>query len=67
MYDRLLTKKQLAERLGIAPATIDKWIIYSDVPYLKLGKSRNSPVRFDPADIQRWLRENKEKKPEDYN
>lgn len=45
--DRLLRKRELAAKLGIAVRTLDGWLKKGRVPHLKLGKS----VRFHWPDV----------------
>jgi excisionase family DNA binding protein len=45
--DDLLTKRQLARKLQIAPRTLDLWMRKGRIPFLKLGKS----VRFRWQDV----------------
>ncbi len=51
MSDRLLTAEELAERLGV-PA---KWPLTQtragNIPHVRLGRY----VRFDTAEVDRWL------------
>lgn len=51
--ERLLTKRELAQRLQIAPRTLDAWMKRGHVPYLKIKKS----VRFVLSDVLRKLNE----------
>jgi excisionase family DNA binding protein len=53
--NKLLTKTELADFLGISPNTLNVWIYRRKIPHLKLGPSRNSAVRFDLAEIKNWL------------
>ena len=43
----LLTKRELASKLKIAPRTLDLWMRQRRLPFLKIGKS----VRFRLADV----------------
>ena len=45
--DCLLTKKQLAARLGVSPRTVDQYMRSGRLCFLKLGKT----VRFRWADV----------------
>lgn len=58
MLDELIRPDQLAKTLGVAQGTIYLWVKQGKIPHFKLGKS----VRFDPADIKKWLKENKQEK-----
>jgi excisionase family DNA binding protein len=37
--DRLLRKRELADRLGVSPRTLDEWQRRGRIAYLKIGKS----------------------------
>jgi len=52
---QLLTIDQLVERLGTSTRHIRRLIADRRIPYLKVGKL----VRFDPDEINEWLRENR--------
>jgi excisionase family DNA binding protein len=43
----LLTKRELAPKLKIAPRTLDLWMRQRRIPFLKIGKS----VRFRLDDV----------------
>lgn len=52
----LITNQQLnyhdlAQFLGISPATLRIWVMRKMIPYYKIGKL----VRFSPEKIQEWL------------
>ena len=49
----LLSKKHLAQRLGVSARTVDTWMATGRVPYLKIGRS----VRFSLGDVARHLKE----------
>jgi len=47
----LISKNELAERLGVTPRTIDNWVERGLIARpLKLGTAQQSRVRF-PADV----------------
>ncbi len=51
----LLTTKQLAEKLGISVATIERWRANNEQnqpPYIRLS---SGAIRYNPTDIQKWL------------
>jgi excisionase family DNA binding protein len=48
---QLLTIEQLAQRLGITVRHVRRLVAEKRVPYYKVGRL----VRFDPAEITRWL------------
>ncbi len=43
--------EQLAEFLGMSPASLRVWVMQGKLPYYKIGKL----VRFDPLSIKAWL------------
>lgn len=47
----LLDIAQLAERLGVTERFVRRLVEERRIPFLKIGKF----VRFDPADIDRWI------------
>jgi len=49
--DKLLTPKQLSERLQVSPSTVYQWVHTEFVPCIRLGKC----VRFDEEDVIKWL------------
>ena len=50
--DPMLTKKELAQRLGIGVRTVDSWMVRRVVPYFKIGKS----VRFRWKEVYGYLK-----------
>ena len=48
----LLTKTELAKRVGVTTRTIESWMRLGYVPFIKIGRS----VRFDPEDVMRALK-----------
>ncbi len=49
----LLSKKQLAERLGVTARTLDTWMVQRRIPYLKIGRT----VRFSLSEVSMHLKE----------
>lgn len=48
---RLLTRREVAERLGVAVGTLDRWAAErSGPPFVKFGNGGRSPVRY-PSDL----------------
>ena len=52
MPDVYLRSKDLEQKYQVSRATIDNWK-KAGMPYLKIGRS----VRFDEADVEKWIRE----------
>ena len=51
--DRLLDAKEIAERLGVPESWVRESARSGAIPHLLLGRY----VRFDLADVERWLEE----------
>lgn len=53
MEDRLYTPKEAAEFLGVSVWTLARWRTECAGPmFLKLGKKRNSPIRYDASSLR---------------
>ena len=53
---KFLTKKELAELLGLSIYTIDAWVSQRrEIPFVKMGKR----VMFDIEDVQEWVESQK--------
>lgn len=51
----LLSTNQVAKMLGVAPFTVLNWrSVGIGPPYIKLGPSTRSPVRYRMADLKEW-------------
>lgn len=59
MTEPLLTPEQVAERLQIPVARVRQMCRSHELPAIKLGESRRSIWRIDPADLDRWITERK--------
>lgn len=57
--NKLLKPEEMAELLGVHPGTLANWRCRGVGPqYLKLGKSRTSPIRYLPVqDVEDLPRE----------
>ncbi len=53
--DKLLTKQELVEWLGIKLSTLNTWIMQRRIPYIKLAEG--NLVRFKQSQIEQWLGE----------
>ena len=54
MTGRLLTARDVAERLGATPATILRWTRHGDLPALRLP---SGAVRYREDELDAWLEE----------
>lgn len=55
LFDNLIDRKQLAERLGVSPSFISKMMALEGLPCIKLGRV----VRFDLREVMAFLKERK--------
>lgn len=55
---QLLTEAETSEYLGgLSPLTLRRWRSVGEGPdFVKLGPSRNAPVRYRIADLEAWIR-----------
>ena len=53
--DELLTKRELADWLGVKVTTVNIWIAQRRIPHIKLA--RGNLVRFKQSQIEQWLAE----------
>lgn len=53
MTEKLLTVKELAQKLRLAPKTIYKLTSVGSIPVLRMGRS----LRFDPQAVERSMQE----------
>ena len=53
MPEKLLSYKEVSERLGLAPVTLRRWVSTGVIGYVKLGRA----VRFRPDEIDAWIKE----------
>jgi excisionase family DNA binding protein len=50
-FNNLLSRTQVARRLGVHPMTVYKWVQDASIPYLRLRKR----LKFDPEKIEDWI------------
>ena len=57
----LLNKKRVAEILGCTTRTVDRLIAARGIPFIRLptGTKGGHKIKFDPHDIQAWLKEHR--------
>jgi excisionase family DNA binding protein len=51
---RLLTIREVAERLGVSRRTVQRKIANGEIPAFQLG-SKHSPIRVDERELEAWL------------
>ena len=55
---KLLDNEQTAALLGIKPNTLEVWRLKGKGPrFVKLGNAKQAPIRYEKAEVLRWLRE----------
>lgn len=50
----LLTRKELAEKLGVSAITIHRWKMEKGLPFKQLGART---IRFDLSEVYEWMEE----------
>ena len=54
----MLNDEQAARRLGISPATLRSWRCRQiGPPFIKLGLGTQAPVRYNPDDLDEFMRQ----------
>jgi len=56
---RLLDVKGAADYLGRSERWVRHAVYQRRIPFVKMGEARNSALRFDPADLDRWVQAHK--------
>jgi excisionase family DNA binding protein len=51
---RLLTTREVADRLGVIPETILRWVDHRGLPVIRLT---SRALRYDEAELDAWLAE----------
>lgn len=60
---KLIDVKEVAQILNVKPSTLYQWAELGQIPCIKL----NGSLRFDLADIERWVKSCKKEPVTDYN
>jgi predicted site-specific integrase-resolvase len=47
--------EQLAQILGVCVKTVRRYYTDQGLPYIKLGAGRNTAIRFNIADVRKWV------------
>lgn len=50
---KLINISEAAGMLGVAVATVRRWVLRRQIPFIKLGAA----VRFDTNELEKWLKE----------
>jgi excisionase family DNA binding protein len=53
--ESLITARELADFLGLSPATVLDRFERGELPGFKLGDGAGAPVRFRRAEVEAWL------------
>jgi len=55
---RLISAKELADRLGMKPNTLSIWRMNgTGPPFIKFGEGRGARIRYDEAEAIAWVEE----------
>jgi len=57
-HTHLLTTHQVMDMLGVSRVTLHYMMRDRGLPYIKLGRSRSSGVRFNMTSVEKWLAQN---------
>lgn len=57
MEYRMLSKRELAEKLGYTTRTIDRLVAAKKIPFTRLpaASGKGEKIKFNSADIDMWL------------
>lgn len=55
----LLNTEEAANVLGVHQQTIRNWAREGKIKSVRLGTGKNSPLRFDPGDLEEYVRKQK--------
>jgi len=53
---KLLTVPEVAERLRLSVWTIYRKVESGEIPAIRLGETKRSPIRVDERELGEWLR-----------
>ena len=54
--EQLLTPQQVSEWLQVKLSTVYKWVAIRYIPHVKLGGKVKGSVRFQPGEVERWIK-----------
>ena len=55
IFENLIDRKQLSQKLGVSPSFVSKLMAEQGLPYIKIGRA----VRFDLREVMVFLNERK--------
>ena len=58
--ESLMTIADVAEKMNLTEAAIRKFVLLKTIPFVKVGAA----VRFIPSEVEDWIKEQREAKPE---
>ena len=51
LFDNLITIKELADYIGVSPKTVQNWVAYRTIPFMRIGRR----TLFRKSRIETWL------------
>ena len=55
VFEGWVTRESIAAHLSVDTRTIDRWVRGGLIPFIKIGKGRNSPIRFRRSAVDEAL------------
>ena len=56
----LINAQEAAQLLGVKPSTVHEWQRFGYLPCVRYGRGKRQLVRFDIAELSRWIQEKAE-------
>lgn len=60
MEDVLMTARDLRTKLGLSDWQVTRLVKSGELPVIRLGKKKNSHLRFRREDVDAWLERSRE-------
>lgn len=57
--ENMLTRQQVAEKLGVSIDTIERLINKREIVAYKLAPTKRAPIRIKPSDLAKYLERNR--------
>ena len=51
LFDNLITIKELADYIGVSPKTVQNWVAYRTIPFMRIGRR----TLFRKSRMEAWL------------